>query len=154
MSNAPEDFTFYINSTDYLERFNASIFDQTYSFNSTGLEAGKYKVSFSYRGGADPIANVNFSQYASINISFGSTQEVYQIGSTNNFRNSQCIGHCLQFQLGTTNYAYATTDTNPSFYINYSPSNVIRVTVKSGTTNNLYTGTTDYSLFLQFSKCD
>lgn len=154
MSNSPKDFTFHINSTNYLERFNASIYDQTYLLNSTALESGKYKVTFSYRGGADPIANVNFSQYASIYISFGSIQEIYQPSSTNSLRNTQCIGNSLQFQLGTTCYCYATTDTNPPFYIDYSPSNVIRVTLRSGATNNLYTGTTDYLLFLQFSKCD
>lgn len=154
MSNSPKDFTLHINSTNYLERFNASVYDQTYLLNASGLEAGKYKVTFSYRGGADAIANVSLSQFASIYISFGSVQEVYQPGSSNSLRSTQCIGYSQQYQFGTLSYCYADTQTNPPVYINYSPSNVIRVTLRSGVTNNLYTGTTEYLLFLQFSKCE
>lgn len=154
MSNSLKDFTLCINSTNYLERFNGSIYDQSYLFNSANLEPGRYKVTFCYRGGSDPIANVTFGQYASIYISFGSLQDVYQPSNTNSFRNTQCIGYSEIFQLGTQVCCYATTATNPRFYMDYSPSNVIRVTLRSGVTNNLYTGTSDFLLFLQFSKCD
>ena len=152
MSNSLEDFTFCINSTNYLERFT-SLYDQTYLFNSGNIQPGKYRVTFSYRGGADTITNVNFSQYATVYVSFGSTQEIYQPGNTNNFRNTQCIGFTYNNPSGTATYCNADHVTNPPFYIDYSPSNVIRVTIRSGVTNNLYTGTADYLLFLQFSKC-
>jgi hypothetical protein len=152
MSNSLEDFTFCINSTNYLERFT-SLYDQTYLFNSDNIQPGKYKVTFSYRGGNDAVSTVNFSQYATIYVSFGSTQEIYQPSNTNNFRNTHCIGFTRNNPSGISTFCDADHVTNPPFYIDYSPSNIIRVTIRSGVTNNLYTGTADYLLFLQFSKC-
>jgi hypothetical protein len=153
MSNSLDNFTLYINSTNYLERFT-SLNDQSYSFNADNIEPGKYKIQMSYRGGDDPAATISLAQYASIYVSFGSVADVYTPGNTNNFKSTQCVGHSLQYVTGTVLYCYAETRTNPPTYINYSPSNVIRITLRSGLTNNLYGGTANYSLFLQFSKCD
>lgn len=155
MSNNPKNFTLCINSNNYLERFT-NLNDQSYAFNASCLEPGYYKVRVCYRGGNDTIANVNFDQFASIYISFGCAQEAYNTGSTMQFRNSQLVAFSLQNQAvnGLNQYCYCGPDFNPECFINYSPSNVIRVTLRSGTTNNLYTGTQNYLMILEFTKVE
>jgi len=156
MSNSPKNFTLVINSNNYLERFT-NLNDQTYAFNASVLDEGYYKVRVTYRGGNDTIANVNFDQFASIYISFNSSsQDSFSTGSTMSSRNSQLVAFTLQNQAvaGLTQYCYCGPDFNPECFIKYTPSNVIRVTLKSGTTNNLYTGTQNYLMILEFTKIE
>lgn len=151
MSNVMDKYVLVINSTDYYQRFT-NVNDQTYVFNNTNIPAGNYKCRWSFRGGVELTAA--FTVNPTLYLRTSSTQQAYSVNSTGGNTISYCLGtmnHVIN-TVNTTSYFKAGPNDNVNFYWNYSPGFEIRITLRNGATQTLYTGTSDYILMIEMER--
>ena len=148
-----DNFVLVINSTDYYQRFT-SVNDQSYMMNNTNIPVGKYKCRWSFRGGSE--ATVAFNAYPTVYLRSSSVQQSYSVNGTGGNQISYCLGTTKQV-INTTNtisYFHSSPVDNTCFYWNYQPGYEIRITLRSATSQNLYTGTSDYILMIEMERID
>lgn len=145
-------FTLVINSLDYYQRFNANINDQSYLLNNTNIPAGKYKCRFSYHSVSEAITT--FNTYPSIYLRTGAFVNTYAVGASGGNQISYCIGTAKQVlnPAGTASYYHSSPVDNCCFYLNYSPSYEIRVTLNTAGTTALFTGTGNYMILVEMER--
>lgn len=157
-TNKPSKFTLVINSTNYFQRFNNTLNDQSYTIDNTNLESGFYKCRLSFRGNTEFASTIGpVNNYASIYLSMGAPLRNYVCDDKNVFQNSTLVGFSNVYVISETTannraYCSASYDTNPPFYLEYKVGNVIRVTLKAGTSANLFAGGNNYLLFIEMVK--
>jgi len=158
-NNKPKKFTLVINSLNYSQRFT-NVNDQEYTIDATNIESGNYKCRLSFRGNVETAGSLqNADAYATIYLSLGTPQQNYVCDSRNVFMNSTLVGYTNVYTLSdvaANNRAYCSSsyDTNPPFYLRYRIGNTLRVTLRAGTTNNLFAGVNNYLLLIEMVKID
>jgi|LakMenE18May11ns_1017448.scaffolds.fasta_scaffold9411401_2 hypothetical protein len=146
-----DKFVLVINSTDYFQRFT-SVNDQVYIMNNTNIPAGNYRCRWSFRGGLE--ASAAFTINPTLYLRSSTVQQAYSIGAQGGNQISYCLGTMNQTinTSSTTSYFRAGPNDNVCFYWNYNPGSEIRITIRSGTTQTLYSGTSEYILMIEMER--
>ncbi len=146
-------FVLVINSTDYFQRFT-SVNDQVYIMNNTNIPSGNYRCRWSFRGGVELTAAFTFNPTLYLRTS--SVQQAYSVNSVGGNQVSYCLGSMQQIinTSSTTSYFKASPTDNVNFYWNYTPGSEIRVTLRNGALQTLYTGTSEYILMIEMERLE
>jgi len=147
------NFVLVINSSDFYQRFT-NINDQTYLMNNTNIPEGQYKCRWSYKSGFE--ATAAFLVYPTIYLRTSTSQQSYSVNSAGGNQVSYCLGPARQFinTANTTSYYFSGPNDNVNFYWNYRPSSEIRITLRNGVGQTLYSGSSDYILMIEMEKID
>lgn len=152
MSNMNK-FVLVINSTDYFQRFT-NVNDQVYIMNNTNIPSGNYRCRWSFRSGVEVTAA--FTVNPTLYLRTSSVQQAYSVNSVGGNQVSYCLGSMQQIinTVNTTSYFKASPMDNVNFYWNYTPGSEIRVTLRNGALQTLYTGTSEYILMIEMEKIE
>ena len=148
------NFVLVINSTDYYQRFT-SVSDQVYMMNNTNIPAGQYRCRWSFKTGFETTAA--FNVYPTIYLRTANGQQAYSVNGTGGNQISYCLGPARQTinTSSTTSYYSSGPCDNVNFYWNYVPSNEIRITLRSATSQTvLHGGSSDYILMIEMERVD
>ena len=148
------NFVLVINSTDYYQRFT-SVSDQVYMMNNTNIPRGQYRCRWSFKTGFETTAA--FNVYPTIYLRTANGQQAYSVNGTGGNQISYCLGPARQTinTSSTTSYYSSGPCDNVNFYWNYVPSNEIRITLRSATSQTvLHGGSSDYILMIEMERVD
>ena len=118
----PYKFNIVLNSQQVSAQSSGNDNDCTYEFNWTNIPAGKYRMSFSYRGKNNGDLVVDDSPQ--VFLSIASCPSVYQASGQNGSIVSTFIGTLgVQTHAGGQAYFYSNLYDNPDVFFNNEPTN-------------------------------
>ena len=118
----PYKFNIVLNSQQVSAQSSGNDNDCTYEFNWTNIPAGKYRMSFSYRGKNN--ADLVVDDSPQVFLSIASCPSVYQANGTSGSIVSTFIGTLgIATHVGAQAYFYSNLYDNPDVFFNNEPTN-------------------------------